>query len=134
MTPDKFVRGENPLWNPDALIMRLIGSKTEIDFRMQLEHSHKFHFSDSSNSNLKYALVEKGHKVDRAYVLHWIPEQHEDIFLVLVDGNVLVHIELEKESCVSILDYEIQDIKSYTRGLSRVNQVKLAVAQDLAST
>mgnify|MGYP003150028997 CR=1 FL=1 len=110
--------------------MRLVGSKTEQDFREELERSNAA--LQDPESKLRYVLEGNGYRVSRAYVLHWIPEQLEDIYLVLIDGSFLVNVEIEKYEQASLTQVEEMDLKAYVHGLSKVNQMRLAVAQDLA--
>jgi hypothetical protein len=113
--------------------MKLIGSKMESDFRKELINSHNQLFSPESDSKLKQVLENAGHSTAKAYVLDWIPDQTEDIFTVLIDGKYLVSTEIDRFDQASQAVVERQEIKSYLKGLSRINQVRLLVAQDLAN-
>lgn len=109
-----------------------MGSRLEQDFRKELEASRAFHFSDHSQSRLKEALQSAGYSVRNAFVLHWTPDQSEDFYTVLIEGAFLAAMGIEKSGereTPSIKRYELRD---YLRGLSRVYQVRLLVAQDLA--
>jgi hypothetical protein len=113
--------------------MKLIGSVMEADFRKELVESHQYHFSASSKSRLKQILEKAGYSTERAYVLHWTPDQTEDIFTVLIDGEYLVSTEIDKFDFTTNSAIEREEIKSYIHGMSRMHQVRLAVAQDLAN-
>jgi hypothetical protein len=110
--------------------MKLVGSKMESDFRKELLSSNRTLNSDSS---LKSCLNSQGHSTEKAYVLHLIPEQTEDIYLVLIDGAYLVNIEIGR------IKKDIQpvpkfiELTEYMHGLSKVNQIRLLVAQELAN-
>jgi hypothetical protein len=111
--------------------MRLIGSKLEQDYREELKASRAFHFSASSQSRLKEVLQSAGYSVGNALVLHWTPDQSEDFYTVLIEGAFLATVRIDRSDAgdtPSIDRYELQD---YLRGLSRVYQVQLLVAQDL---
>lgn len=111
--------------------MKLIGSKMEKEFRVELIRSNEG--LNSSESILGKVLKNNNYNTKKAYVLHWTPEQLEDIYVVLIDGNSLVSVEIDKyDSSISPIFEEI-DLKEYMHGLSRVNQVRLAVAQDLVN-
>ena len=110
--------------------MQLIGSKMEKDFREKLQKSNK---SFSSESMLRSALESQGHSTDNAFVLHWTPDQGEDIYVVLIDGAYLVSVELDSIDPDTPPIYERIELKEYKQGLSKMNQVRLLVAQELAN-
>ena len=114
--------------------MKLIGSKMEDDFREDLIKSHEYHFSANSKSRLKQLLESKKIDVSNAYVIRWTPDQTDNLFLVLIDGSWLLRIELERydETVEPVVDRI--EIKDYLHGLSRIDQIKLLVAQDLSKT
>lgn len=112
--------------------MKLIGSKMEQDFREELMHSNTA--LQSSESSLHQVLEAHGYSTTHAYVLHWTPEQLEDIYVVLIDASVLVVVEIDKYEKSRLPEVEEMELNDYVRGLSRMNQVRLAVAQDLVST
>ncbi len=114
--------------------MRLIGSKMEREYREELINSRLFHFSWNSQSRLKQALDAQGDDTSNAYVIDWIPEQAEDIYLVLIDGSELRRVELQRLDTIAIPVIERLDLNEYKLGLKRAKQVKLLVAQDLART
>lgn len=68
------------------------------------------------------------------HILHYIPEQLEDLYTVLVSCSYLLEIEIDKydDSIPPIV--KRRELKSYLIGLSKVNQIRLATAYDLAST
>lgn len=111
--------------------MKLIGSKMESDFRKQLVASNQGLVS--TDSRLGQAIRSRGHRVENAYVLHWIPDQTEEISLVLVEGNKLLSVELSTIDPSAPPVFEQITLNKYKHGLSRMNQVKLAVAQELAN-
>ncbi|MFC8689462.1 hypothetical protein [Brevibacillus porteri] len=98
--------------------MRLKGSKTELDFRQHL-------------SILLSILHENFPKLRTAYVIDWIPEQGEDIYQILVDDNAIAEIELDRHSKTHSR-IESVSVAQYKHGLSKENQIRLAVAIDLA--
>lgn len=110
--------------------MKLIGSKMEQDFREELVDSQAA--LQNPDSSLHQVLESHGYSTSRAYVLHWTPEQLEDIYIVLVDGSGLVSIEIDKFLQAGFPKIEEMELKTYVRDLSRMNRVRLSVAQDLA--
>ena len=106
----------------------------ENDFREELIKSHDYHFSANSTSRLKEVLGSKEIGVSNAYIIGWTPDQTDDLFLVLIDGSWILRVELERydETVAPVIDRI--EIKDYMNGLSRMNQVKLLVAQDLSKS
>lgn len=112
--------------------IKLIRSKTEQDFRQQLINSHKSLFEDKGNEGLLKVIRDHNPNIRTAYVVNWIPEQGEDIYKILVDDDLILEIEIDrvghnKSPLVSPLS-----LTQYRAGLSKLNQIKLAVALDLA--
>lgn len=111
--------------------MKLIGSKMESDFREELVSSNEFYFL--KNSRLKVVLESHGYPTKNAYVLHWVPDQTEDFYTVLINGEYLVSTEIDHFDTSINPVFEHLELKVYLKGLSRMHQVKLAVAKNLAS-
>ncbi|MGO4543059.1 hypothetical protein [Paenibacillus sp. 2TAB19] len=75
--------------------------------------------------------------------MYWTPEQGEDLFTILVDGNTVAFIEIEeiikkKWLFKKIKNHKITSlstcsVKDFTKGLSKTNQIKLEVALDLSN-
>lgn len=103
----------------------------ESDFRDKLIASNKYHFS--GDSRLKSVLESNGHRTENAYVLHWTPDQGEDLYTILIDGEYLVTTELDRCDLSVTPIVERSEIKGYIKGLSRMYQVQLAVAKELAN-
>ncbi len=53
--------------------------------------------------------------------------------MVLINGVYLVSVELDRINPDTPPIYERIELKEYKQGLSKMNQVRLLVAQDLAS-
>ncbi len=102
----------------------------ESDFREELLRSNRT--LQDLDSKLRLALEAGGHETKNAYVLHWTPEQFEDLYTVLIGGTYLVNVEIEKHDSSSPPIVERNELKPYMHGLSKMNQVRLAVAQELA--
>lgn len=110
--------------------MRLVGSKMESDFREELLRSNDA--LQDPDSKLRQVLAAEGHDTENAYVLHWTPEQLEDRYTLLIDGSYLVDVEIGKYDNSEPPIIERNELMPYLNGLSKMNQVRLAVAQDLA--
>lgn len=104
----------------------------ESDFRSELIKSNEG--LNDSGSVLHQVLVNAGYSTNHAYVLHWTPDQTEDVYVVLIGGSFLLSVEIDKFNKQAKPIVDRQEIKSYLHGLSRMHQVQLAVALDLANT
>lgn len=102
----------------------------ESEFREQMKESL---LNFSANSRLISALESMGHSTSRACTLQWLPEQDEDIYLVLIDGSYLVSVELSKFEAQTPPIFERIELKDYMTGLSHMHQVQLLVAQELVN-
>ncbi|WP_415905963.1 hypothetical protein ACMXYX_10075 [Neptuniibacter sp. QD72_48] len=112
--------------------MKLIGSKMERDFREELLKSSEA--LQDPESKLRQVLEDESHITQNAYVLHWTSEQLEDLYTVLISGSYLVDVEIDKYDDSKSPKVKRNELKPYLHGLSKINQVRLAVAQDLACT
>jgi len=110
--------------------MVLKGTKTENDIREQLIESHNHLFDQSKNDKLLKAL-KSIQAMETAYILNWIPDQDEDVYIALINDAFIVRIELEKDSN-NKPEYEFISLKKYRIGLRKQDQIKLEIALDLA--
>ncbi len=67
-----------------------------------------------------------------AYILQWISEQGENIITFLVDTHVVMEIELDRYNDNIAPVVKTYSLESLTKGFSKTNQIKIAVALDLA--
>lgn len=112
--------------------MRLIGSKMEQDLRKQLIESNKLLFENKENKRLLSALEKYSPEMKTAYIIHWVPEQGEDIYKVLVNDSAIVEVELDRNDVAAKPLVSSTTISQYRQGLSKLNRIKLEVALDLA--
>lgn len=111
--------------------MKLIGSSTEQEIRTRLLGSKEELFTNPKNRNLLQCLIGASPNMKTAFVLYWIPEQGEDIYQILVNDDLILEIEISHDGIIE------EPVKSYTIsqylvGKKRMDQIKLAVALDLA--
>jgi len=112
--------------------MPLRGTRIEAECREQLLRSQESIFEAKADGALSGALHREWPSMTSAFVLKHIHEQCEDIYLVLVDGKVLVEVETSREGASSPL-VSRKSLEAYEHGLSRSKQVQLLVAKELAS-
>ena len=108
--------------------MKLGNTKTENELRSQMESSYASLVHDDSNVRLRNVLKEAYPEFTGGCVLHWTPDQGEDIFLVLVNGSKLISVELDREDFSVAPIVEHIDMIQYKHGLKKSNQIKLAIA------
>lgn len=89
----------------------------------------------AANSGLLMTLRRELQSITRnLYVLHWIPEQGEDLYDVLVDGITVVHVEMERATGVC-LEFSRCTVEDYLRkrDLGQLARRKLRLALQLAN-
>jgi hypothetical protein len=112
--------------------MKLIGSKTEQDFREELIKSHNSLFLNKEEPRLLGVLKTYFHDMKTAYFIDSIPEQGEDIYRILINTEIIAQIELDRYNPETKPLVDTIPIEQYRRGLSKIGQIKLSVAIDLA--
>ena len=106
----------------------MIGSRTEQEMREELVRSN-LTLQDGSYGRLVEALESADVNVARAYVLNWIPEQAEDIYVVLASAGEVVKVEVPRGEGQVLLERE--ELAKYEGKCSKVQRLKIAVARDL---
>ena len=111
--------------------MKLIGSNIEKKIREVLINEHIALFK--TNQYLRLTQVLKMHfpNMKTAYFLEHTPEQGEDIYTLLVDIDMVVKIEISRDNS-EIPIVEVGCVRDFRIGLSKINQIKMDVAIDLA--
>lgn len=103
----------------------------------ELEHSRKELLSGRSNPQLLAALKANTPALsDNVYVLDWIPEQAEDIFTLLMDGDLIVEVELSRLALTEPpLSFKVSELGNYLnrhRQLGKSMRRRLEVAIKLS--
>ncbi|QTH43043.1 hypothetical protein J4772_00685 [Cohnella sp. LGH] len=114
--------------------MKLIGSKQEQEFRKELEGSNIVSAQGGKAEAILNVLRTTFGEVKSAYILNWTPEQGEDIFTILVDLDKIAKVEISRVNHSEIPLIETYNLKDFQKRLSKIFQIKLAVAIDLAKT
>lgn len=112
--------------------MKLRGTLTEQSFRKELMASKIHLFNDISMERFLNTLKQTCPAMKTAYTLYWIPEQGEDIITFLVDMDYAVTIELDRYDHAIAPIVSVDPIESLHKSLSKINQIRIAVALDLA--
>lgn len=114
--------------------MKLKGSKQEQDFRKELEGSNLVLAKDGKAELIMNVLKDTFGELKSAYILNWTPEQGEDIYTILVDIDKIANVEISRVNHSEVPLIETYNLKDFQKRLSKVFQIKLAVAIDLAKT
>lgn len=109
--------------------MKLIGSKQEQEFRKILVN---YLTQGDQDDPLFKVLKSTFSEIKTAYILNWTPEQEADIYTVLVDMDKVAIVEISRINCLEAPTIQTFSLKHYKKRLSKVFQIKLAVAIDLA--
>lgn len=112
--------------------MKLKGSLTEQKYKEQLTKSRHHLFNDSSHRPLLNLLKDHYPNFRTAYILDWIPEQGEDIYIVLINNDRIAIIEMQRLDLNVETILESKSIEEYQKGLSKTKRILLAVAQELS--
>jgi hypothetical protein len=111
--------------------VNLIGSRNEHKMRDELLRTN-LSLRDGSCGPLSAALESANVSVAGAYVINWIPEQAEDIYAVIVSPSEVLIVEIPRGK--GQVHIERQDLVGYQAKCSRVQRLKIAVAQELLAT
>lgn len=103
--------------------------------RDELERGREDLLADPTGRRI-VSLIEQalGYRSDDVYVVHWIPEQGEDLYDVLVDGRVVVRVEIPRapEAWASCVAASVEQFRSGAR-LSTTARRRLAAALELSA-
>lgn len=111
--------------------MKLRNSRTEQEYRAQLIKSNYSLFNVEENREFLKILKGIYPQIRTAYIIHWIPEQGEDFYRILINDNIIAKIELDHDYTREPI-VENLTIPEYVHGLRMQDQIQLAVALDLA--
>lgn len=111
--------------------MRLTGSLTEDQLRAGLTESNTAILSGGGDPKLREFLVTLDVNPTTAFVLHWIPEQSEDIFTILDGRRRALIIEMPRGTTGTPLRVEAIPFVSFRESIaksSRRTRLQFAVA------
>lgn len=111
--------------------MKLVGSKTEEDFRDVLIKSHKSLFGGDSYQGLLQVLKTNFPEMKTAYFIRHTRNKVRTC-IQCFDFDTIATIEISRYSQDEKPIVEIININDFKNGISKVEQIKLAVALDLA--
>lgn len=114
-------------------IIKLKDNKAEREFRDELIKTHGFIFISKNGRKLYEVLSKEFPNIKTAFILVYTCEQSEDIYFVLVNNKNLLSVEISRINNEAPPIIEYMQLSEYKKKLSKINQIKLAVAIDLGS-
>lgn len=112
--------------------MKLKGTKTEQNFRERLINSHVSLFQEQSNIKLLQVLKDFFPEMKTAYFIGHTPEQGEDLYRILINTDTVVFLEMNRYKQDAVPIFSKISVQEYLKGLSKMEQIKMAVALELA--
>lgn len=111
--------------------IKLKGTHTEQAYAAKLEKSRDFIFDSKAGARLKSILASEYPELKTAYILDSIPDEDEDIYLVLVNNENLLSVELDRDNLSATPIFEHKDLGNYKKRLRKSDQIQLSVAMEL---
>lgn len=110
--------------------MRLIGSLTEQNITRELLQWNRAINENSHQPVIADSLRKMGADLCQCFLLHWIPEQAEDIYVILISEYEAVTLEvsrvMEQPPVVDAFD-----LASYEKHGSPLVRLRLTIARQL---
>lgn len=109
-------------------------SITEEEYRTELINSKRYFFESQKGQNVLTHIRKLCGEVHTIYALAHTPEQGEDIFRILVNGEKIIGLDLQDEdNNFAALNITTYSIKEYERLVnSRMARLKLSIALSLS--
>ncbi len=112
--------------------MNLVGSKTEQDIEAELVALTSSTFANSKAYYLQQLLSELGVNFQEVIVLNRFPDETCEVYLLLIENRLIGQVEVDSDD-VENPAIETFTIPEYKQGLSKIQQIRLAVAKRLLS-
>ncbi len=110
--------------------MKLIGSKTEREFERELINSTSTLLSEHSDSPLLLFLQEWEIDNKSVMILDSFPDDGSIFYLLLIENRLIGQVEIDS-SDIENATMETMTLPQYMNGLSKMQQIKLAMARSL---
>jgi len=113
--------------------VKLVGSKTEKEIKLDLIKNTSSVFSESVESHVKTFFLDNDLDITKAIVLDSFPDDRLIYYWLLIDSRMVgrVEVELDDPECTGMDTFSLLE---YRHKLSKVQQIKLAVAMELLAT
>ena len=112
--------------------MKLIGSKTEREFEKELKDSTSAVLSENSESPLMLFLQEWEIDYKSVMILYCFPDDGSIFYTLLIENRLIGQVEVDL-SDIENPTMETRTLPQYMQGLSKIQQIKLAVARSLVT-
>jgi|TARA_B110000008_G_C16542765_1_gene392998 hypothetical protein len=114
-------------------VVKLIGSKTEKEIKLELIKNTSAVFSESVESHVKTFFLDNDLDITKAIVLDSFPDDRLIYYWLLIDSRMVgrVEVELDDPECTGMDTFSLLE---YRHKLSKTQQIKLAVAMELLAT
>ena len=113
--------------------MKLVGSKTEKEFEAALIKNTSLVLSHSVNSHLKTFLLENEIDSNQVIVLEYFPDDGSIFYWLLIENRMIGRVEIELDD-PERTGMDTFTLLEYRHKLSKVQQIRLAVAMNLLAT
>lgn len=114
--------------------MRLVGSRLEATYRESLTAGSRFLRDSDKGKRILNGLTDIYSEIKTAYILSCIPDQGEDFYVILLNENILIRVEVDRLEENADLVIEQLDFKNYKNRLTKTDQIQLLVALELAQS
>jgi hypothetical protein len=98
--------------------------------------SGREHLLSGASPLLSELQKRLGSTIRNIFILRWIPEQGEDLYDILVDGVIVVHIEMRRGIQATVDTSQVRPVEEYLKArkhLTRRERRKLDLALQLAA-
>ncbi|BBN82495.1 hypothetical protein PA25_24800 [Pseudoalteromonas sp. A25] len=113
--------------------MNLVGSKTEKDIEAELVALTSSTFTNSKAYYLRQLLSELGINPQEVIVLRGFPDETSEVYLLLIENRLIGQVEIDSDDLENPT-IETFTLPEYKQGLSKIQQIRLAVAKMLLSS
>ena len=114
-------------------VVKLVGSKTEREIRLELIKSTSSVFSESSESQVKAYFIDNDMDFSKVIVLSTFPDDRVIYYWLLIESRMIGRVEVELDN-PERTGMDTFTLLEYSHKLSKIQQIKLAVAMDLLAT
>ncbi|GLX80226.1 hypothetical protein tinsulaeT_35660 [Thalassotalea insulae] len=113
--------------------MKLVGSKTEKEIKSELLKNTSSVFSKSAESHVKTFFLDNDLDTTKVIVLDSFPDDRIVYYWLLIESRMVGRVEVELD-CPECTGMDTFTLLEYRHKLSKIQQIKLAVAMELLAT
>ena len=113
--------------------MNLVDSKTEKDIKTELVALNSNVFNCAKGFALKEFLSELSFNIQEVIVLNNFPDETCEVYLLLLENRLIGQVEVDSDD-LDNPTIETFTIPEYKKGLSKIQQIRLAIAKTLLSS